>query len=149
MNKSSYKLNEYLCSLNLSFGENINIIPMKIAVPYHNGFISGHFGHTEQFAIFTINPENKIIDRTLVKADEGCGCKSGIADKLARSGVTTMLAGNIGAGAIHHLYTEGIEVVRGCNGPAEDVVLSYLDGGISDGGEVCQAHEGCHDGHQH
>jgi len=79
----------------------------------------------------------------LIKAEEGCGCKSGIADLLAREGVTIMLAGNIGAGAIHHLYTEGIEVVRGCAGPAEEVVLSYLNGKIQDGGQTCTQHAGC------
>ena len=116
---------------------------MKIAIPFFNGFVNDHFGHTENYAVFTINPENKIVNRQLIKAEEGCGCKSGIADLLAREGVTIMLAGNIGAGAIHHLYTEGIEVVRGCAGPAEEVVLSYLNGKIQDGGQTCTQHAGC------
>ncbi len=116
---------------------------MKIAVPYQNGFVNDHFGHTESYAVFTINPENQIVNRSLIKAEEGCGCKSGIADLLAREGVTIMLAGNIGGGAIHHLYTEGIEVIRGCSGPADEVVISYLEGKISDGGKTCSQHEGC------
>ena len=52
---------------------------MKIAIPFHNGFVNEHFGHSEMFAIFTINTENQIINRTLIKTGEGCGCKSGIA----------------------------------------------------------------------
>jgi predicted Fe-Mo cluster-binding NifX family protein len=56
-----------------------------------------------------------------------------------------MLAGNIGAGAIHHLYTEGIEVIRGCTGPAEEVVINFLKGEINDGGQTCHQHEGCED----
>lgn len=122
---------------------------MKIAVPIHNGFVNEHFGHTENYAIFTINPDNQIIDRQLIKADEGCGCKSGIADLLARSGVTLMLAGNIGAGAVHHLYNEGIDVVRGCTGNAESAVIEFLKGEIIDTGTTCQHHGNCGDHHHH
>lgn len=121
---------------------------MKIAIPFQNGFVNDHFGHTENYAVFSINPENKIVDRQLIKAEEGCGCKSGIALLLAREGVTIMLAGNIGAGAINHLYTEGIEVVRGCSGPAEEAVINYLSGNIHDGGQTCTQHTGCNE-HTH
>jgi predicted Fe-Mo cluster-binding NifX family protein len=121
---------------------------MKIAIPYQNGFVNDHFGHSENYAVFTINPENQIVNRSLIKSEEGCGCKSGIGQLLAREGVTIMLAGNIGAGAIHHLYTEGIEVVRGCSGPADEVVMGFLEGKVSDGGKTCAQHEGCGD-HQH
>jgi len=118
---------------------------MKIAVPFHNGFVNEHFGHSENYAIFSIDTENKIVSRSMIRTEEGCGCKSGIGDRLAREGVTIMLAGNIGAGAIQHLYAEGIEVVRGCTGQAEDAVLMYLKGEINDGGLTCNHHEGCGD----
>ncbi len=121
---------------------------MKIAVPFHNGYVNDHFGHSENYAVFTINTDNQIVNRTVIKATEGCGCKSGIGQLLASEGVTIMLAGNIGAGAIHHLYTEGIEVIRGCSGPAEEVVINFLKGEINDGGQTCTQHEGCAD-HQH
>ena len=121
---------------------------MKIAIPFHNGYVNEHFGHSENFAVFTVNPDNQIVDRTVIKADEGCGCKSGIGAVLASEGVTLMLAGNIGGGAIHHLYTEGIEVIRGCSGPAEDVIIDYLNGAVTDGGQTCEQHAGC-DSHPH
>lgn len=121
---------------------------MKIAVPFHNGFVNEHFGHSENYAVFTISPEKEIIQRGMIKADEGCGCKSGIADILSKEGVTLMLAGNIGGGAIHHLNSTGIDVVRGCSGPAEDVVMSYLKGDVSDGGQTCTQHQRCED-HPH
>lgn len=125
-----------------------NKYSMKIAVPYLNGYVNDHFGHSEIYAVFTINTENQIIDRALIKSDTGCGCKSGIGATLSREGVTIMLAGNIGGGAIHHLYVEGIEVVRGCSGLAEDIVISYLAGSITDGGQTCEQHAGCDD-HRH
>ena len=121
---------------------------MKIAIPFHDGFVNEHFGHSENFAVFTINTENQIVNRTLIKADEGCGCKSGIGAVLAREGVTIMLAGNMGGGAVHHLYTEGIDVIRGCSGTAEDVVINYLKGTVADGGQTCDQHQGC-DSHHH
>ncbi|MCX6307101.1 MAG: NifB/NifX family molybdenum-iron cluster-binding protein [Bacteroidetes bacterium] len=121
---------------------------MKIAIPFQDGFVNEHFGHSENFAVFTINPENQIVDRTIIKADEGCGCKSGIGAVLASEGVTLMLAGNIGGGAIHHLSTEGIGVIRGCSGTAEEVVISYLNGTVADGGQTCEQHAGC-DSHPH
>jgi len=121
---------------------------MKIAVPFHNGFVNEHFGHSENYAIFTISHEKEILQRDIITADQGCGCKTGIADQLSKVGVTLMLAGNIGGGAIHHLNSAGIEVVRGCSGSAEDVVKRYLKGDISDGGQTCTQHQGCEDHHQ-
>ncbi len=119
--------------------------PMKIAVPYQNGYVSDHFGHTENYSVFSVNESNTVVNRTLLRGMEGCGCRSGIAGILAREGVTVMLAGNIGAGAIRHLYEEGISVVRGCSGPVDRVVDGYLRGEVTDGGETCHQHEGCHD----
>lgn len=120
---------------------------MKIAVPYHNGYISSHFGQSESFAVFTLNQENQIVGRTLLRP-EACGCKSGVGSTLASEGVTIMLAGGIGEGAIRHLYNEGIIVVRGCEGKADDVVLDYVSGKVTDGGQTCSSHQGC-SGHSH
>ena len=120
---------------------------MKIAVPVHNGFVNDHFGHSDTYSVFSLSHENKIIHTEIVKANEGCGCRSGIAEVLASRGVTIMLAGNIGAGAILHLYTNGIEVVRGCSGLVEDVVTEYLQGNITDNNQTCHQHEGCDDKH--
>jgi predicted Fe-Mo cluster-binding NifX family protein len=120
---------------------------MKIAVPFHHGYVNEHFGHSESYAIFTISADLQIETRGLVRAEEGCGCKSGIADVLAREGVTLMLAGNIGGGAINHLQSRGIDVVRGCAGEAEEVVIQYLKGEVTDGGQTCNHHQGCEDHH--
>jgi predicted Fe-Mo cluster-binding NifX family protein len=117
---------------------------MKIALPVHNGFVNEHFGHSENFTVYTISPEKNIESVNPVVSD-GCGCRSGIAQILAEQGVTIMLAGNIGAGAINHLNESGIEVVRGCYGQAEKVVSEYLKGTITDNEQTCTNHEGCHD----
>jgi predicted Fe-Mo cluster-binding NifX family protein len=115
---------------------------MKIALPVQGGSINEHFGHSENFEIYTISTE-KIIETITPVTSEGCGCHSGIAEILAEQGVSVMLAGNIGGGAINHLNEFGIEVVRGCYGPADLAVRAYLDGTVADNGQTCNNHEGC------
>jgi predicted Fe-Mo cluster-binding NifX family protein len=117
---------------------------MKIAVPVNKGNVNEHFGHSEDFAVFTISTENTI-ESMMPVTSEGCGCRSGIAEILAEQGVSVLLAGNIGAGAITHLNESGIEVVRGCNGQVDNVVVEFLKGTIRDNEQICTHHEGCHD----
>jgi predicted Fe-Mo cluster-binding NifX family protein len=116
---------------------------MKIAVPVHNGFVNEHFGHSENFIIYTISPEKKVESVIPVPSLEGCGCKSGISEILAKHGVSIMLAGNISAGAIHNLNVSGIDVVRGCQGPADLAVRDYLGGEITDREQTCEGHGSC------
>ena len=67
---------------------------------------------------------------------------------MAARGVTLMIAGGIGNGAINVLNNQGIEVIRGCSGNATEAVRLYLSGKITDSGESCHAHEQHHgEGH--
>ncbi len=117
----------------------------KIAVPVtSNNKIDDHFGHCEFYRIFTISETNEIVGEKNIKADEGCGCKSNIANVLAEQDVTIMLAGGIGGGAINVLKNAGIEVVRGCSGIPEEVVKQYIAGSVIDSGESCKTHEEHH-----
>jgi predicted Fe-Mo cluster-binding NifX family protein len=122
---------------------------MKIAVPVHNGFVNDHFGHAENYSVFSVSPDNRIIHSEIIQSNPGCGCRSDIAEVLATQGVTIILAGNIGAGAVRHLYTSGIEVVRGCSGNAESAAEAYLQGTITDNNQTCHQHEGCDEHQQH
>jgi len=106
--------------------------------------IDGHFGHCEYYNIYSISDKNEIINSETIESVSGCGCKSNIASVLAKSGVSIMLAGGIGAGAINVLANSGIEVIRGCSGEAEKVVQQYIGGNISDSGESCAQHEHHH-----
>lgn len=121
-------------------------IKMKIALPSREDFIDGHFGHCEYFTVFTIDSNNKeIIAQETVPSPAGCGCKSNIAHILSEMGVTVMLAGNMGDGAVNVLNSCGIEVLRGCNGHIKDVAQNWLNGTLSDSGDSCHAHEHeCH-----
>jgi predicted Fe-Mo cluster-binding NifX family protein len=116
---------------------------MKIALPVHNGFINDHFGHADKFVVYIISPEKNIESVLPVASLEGCGCRSGIAQVLAEQGVSILLAGKIGTGAINHLNAFGIEVVRGCYGQVDFVVNEFLKGTITDSEQTCAPHEGC------
>lgn len=120
---------------------------MKIAVASKGNIIDDHFGHCEHFKVFTVDNNRKIISEEIVKSPEGCGCRSGIAGELAASGVTLMLAGNMGGGAVQKLASFGIEVVRGCSGDTRKAVENYLAGSLNDNGTSCSAHEGHNCGH--
>jgi predicted Fe-Mo cluster-binding NifX family protein len=122
---------------------------MKTAVPVtSDNQIDGHFGHCESYSVFTINEMKEISEKKRVNSPQGCGCKSDIASVLAAEGVTVMLAGGIGGGAINVLNGSGIEVIRGCAGEATDVVKLYLKGLVEDSGSSCHHHE-VHHGHGH
>ena len=124
---------------------------MKIAVPVtKENQIDGHFGHCESYGVFSISEKNDIVEIKSVESPQGCGCKSDIASVLAADGVTVMLAGGIGGGAINVLNNSGIEVIRGCSGDATEVVNLYLKGSVEDSGSSCQQHEEHHhEGHHH
>ena len=115
---------------------------MKIAVPVtKSNIIDDHFGHCEFYNVYAISEKGEIADVQTIKSEQGCGCKSNIASVLASEGVTVMLAGGIGGGAINVLNNSGIEVVRGCVGNPTEVVKLFLGGQITDSGSSCQQHE--------
>lgn len=118
---------------------------MKIALPSRQDLIDDHFGHCEYFTVFTIDNNKEIIAQETIDSPAGCGCKSNIASILGEMGVTVMLAGNMGEGAVNVLNSCGIDVVRGCSGNVKDVALNWLAGSIADSGDSCHAHEHeCH-----
>jgi predicted Fe-Mo cluster-binding NifX family protein len=118
---------------------------MKIAVPVtERKQIDGHFGHCSSYEVFTVSDNNEITDVKSVESPAGCGCKSDIASVLAADGVSVMLAGGIGQGAINVLNYSGIEVIRGCAGDAAEVVKLYLSGKVEDSGSSCNHHDGHH-----
>jgi predicted Fe-Mo cluster-binding NifX family protein len=125
---------------------------MKIAIPVTStNQVDDHFGHCEFYSIYSISDERKITEIQTIPSFQGCGCKSNIAGVLAADGVSVMLAGGIGGGAISVLNNAGIDVIRGCEGDAAEVVKSYIAGTITDNGESCHHHaaqQGKGGGHQ-
>lgn len=124
-------------------GNHINHIHImkKIVLPAREGRIDDHFGHCEYYVIYTVGEDGSITEREEMASPQGCGCKSGVAAEFQKKGVTVMLAGNMGAGALNKLTGHGIQVIRGCSGKLEDVLSDYLAGRLKDSGEDCHHHD--------
>lgn len=122
----------------------------KIAIPITSDkVVEDHFGHSRFYEIYTFSNTNEIVDLKLLESEPGCGCKSNIVNVLADEGVTFMLSGNIGNGAMNKLNKAGIGVIRGCSGESADVILQYIEGKITDNGVSCSHHSHGHDhGHE-
>lgn len=124
---------------------------MKIAIPTKNNNVDDHFGHCEAYSIFTINNNQEIESVEMLPSPKGCGCKSDIASILQEKGVSVLLAGNMGAGALQIIQNHGIKVFRGNVGDVTKLAEAYLQGKIIDSGVGCASHEHHHgegsDGH--
>ena len=121
---------------------------MKVAVPSRGGQVDEHFGHCEGFSVFSFDAEHRIAGEEMVASPEGCGCKSNIAAELARKGVTHMVAGNMGDGAVRVLQANGIAVTRGAQGNAREAAERFAAGTLTDSGVPCAGH-GHGEGHAH
>lgn len=119
---------------------------MKIAVPARDGLVDSHFGHCEHFMVYSVGEDRTITAEEKVSSPEGCGCKSGIVGVLTRMGVTHLVAGNMGEGAVHVMNAHGIEVIRGAEGSARRVAELYAKGELTDSAETCAGHGHGHGG---
>jgi predicted Fe-Mo cluster-binding NifX family protein len=120
---------------------------MKIAIPSKDNFVDDHFGHCQYYTIFTLKEDNSIDSKAILPSPEGCGCKTNIAAILADMGVTVLLAGNMGEGAVSKLAEAGLFVYRGYTGQVEKVLESYLKGDLGTD-IICQsAHNHSNDSH--
>jgi predicted Fe-Mo cluster-binding NifX family protein len=120
---------------------------MKIALPTRENIVDSHFGHCEKYTIYSVDESKKIIGSEVLPSPQGCGCKSNIAATLREKGVTVMLAGNMGDGALNVLNHYGIEVYRGCTGDVRQVTEAFLQGKVDDSGIGCHHHD--HEGEGH
>ena len=112
---------------------------MKIAVTYENGSVFQHFGHTEQFKIYTI--ENNIITASQILGTDGAGHES-LAVWLKQAGVNKLICGGIGGGAQQALTAAGITWYGGVTGSADDAVNALLKDSLSYGPDArCSHHD--------
>ena len=112
---------------------------MKIAVTYENGQIFQHFGHTEQFKIYTVKDGQLISSEVVNTNGSGHGALSGF---LTDMGVDTLICGGIGGGAINALTEAGIKLFGGVSGAADEAVNSLINGTLMYNPDVhCSHHE--------
>ena len=115
---------------------------MKIAIPYEDGEVYQHFGHSEKFKIYTV--ENGNVSSEIVDT-EGTG-HGALAGFLKARGVDVLICGGIGGGAIAALAAAGIRVFGGVEGEADSAAEAFLKGDLSYDPDVkCSHHEHGHD----
>lgn len=117
---------------------------MKLAVTYQNRQVFQHFGHTEQFKIYTVE-DGKVVSAEVVDSSgSGHGALAGF---LQDRGVGTLICGGIGAGAQTALKQAGIQLYGGVSGSADDAVDALLNGSLLFNANVrCSHHEHEHHG---
>ena len=113
---------------------------MTIAVPYENGQVFQHFGHTAQFKLYKTQDGAVTASRIVDTAGSGHGALAGF---LAAQGVEALLCGGIGTGARNALRDARIEVYGGVSGDADEAVAAFLAGRLAwDPDAQCSHHEG-------
>ena len=119
---------------------------MKIAVTYENGQIFQHFGHTEQFRIYTVE-SGKIINSEVIDTNgSGHGALAGLLSAL---GVDALICGGIGGGAQMALADAGIKLLGGVSGNADEAVEALLSGTLGYNPDVKCDHHDHHHGDAH
>lgn len=112
---------------------------MKIAVTYDNGEVFQHFGHTEQFKIYSI--EGSAIKSSEIVNTNGSG-HGALAEFLASNNVDTLICGGIGGGAQTALSNAGITLYGGVTGDADTAVNNLISGNLSFNPNVhCDHHD--------
>ncbi len=120
---------------------------MKIAVTYENGEVFQHFGHTEQFKLYTV--ENGKIKQEQVVDTNGNG-HGALAGFLQNAGADTLICGGIGQGAQNALRDAGITLYGGVTGKADDAVCFLINGNLGYNPDVhCDHHDHEHEGNKH
>ena len=110
---------------------------MMIAVPSSGKSICAHFGHCDNFNLFEADG-NQIVSE---KSVPNPGHKPGyLPNFLADMGVTVVVAGGMGGGAVQIFQERGVAVVAGTSGDARAAVEMYLKGELASTGEVCHEH---------
>lgn len=117
---------------------------MKIAVTHENGKIFQHFGHTEQFKVYTVE-EGKILASEVVSTNgQGHGA---LAALLASLGADALICGGIGGGAQMALAERGIKLYGGVCGECDAAVAALLEGRLGyDPDARCDHHDHGHSG---
>ena len=100
---------------------------MKIAVPYADGLVFQHFGHTPAFKIYEIRAGEILNEEELDATGSGHGA---LAQMLSQQGVNLLICGGIGGGAKMALAEAGIVVMGGVAGEADDAVDAFLAGNL-------------------
>ena len=117
---------------------------MIIAVPYQNGEIFQHFGHTEAFKLYGVQDGAIVTTQIAETGGSGHGALAGL---LREKGVTDLICGGIGGGARTALAQAGIRLYPGVTGEADKAAEALLAGKLAYDPETTCAHHDHGEGH--
>ncbi|MDD2236970.1 MAG: NifB/NifX family molybdenum-iron cluster-binding protein [Kiritimatiellae bacterium] len=110
---------------------------MKVAIPLAEGKLCMHFGHCEQFAMVEADETSKSVQGVTMLTPPAH--EPGVLPRwLHEQGANVILAGGMGQRAQALFEQNGISVVVGAPvGEPEALVLSWLNGSLQSGENVC------------
>lgn len=110
---------------------------MKIAIPTANGQLCMHFGHCQQFAFVTVDPENKTVTETEMLTPPPH--EPGVLPKwVAENGGNLVIAGGMGQRAQQLFNQNQVEVLVGAGADSpENLATAFLNGTLQTGQNVC------------
>ncbi len=124
---------------------------MKIAVASENGFVSAHFGHCTEYVLFTVGPQDEIIEKVVIPSP-GHRQRGFLPGYLAQMGATHVITGGIGHLARRLFAERWIITIAGASGPVDRVVEDFLanllvvDENMCPHSKVCEKQNGsCHE----
>lgn len=120
---------------------------MKIAIPYDEGNVFQHFGHTEWFKVYETSKGSVSASGMLNAGGSGHGA---LVDLLKENGVDTLICGGIGGGAQSALAQAGIQLCGGVSGSVDEAIEKLLTGSLACTAEPTCDHHGegeHHDAH--
>ncbi|MGE4549010.1 MAG: NifB/NifX family molybdenum-iron cluster-binding protein [Intestinibacillus sp.] len=99
---------------------------MKIAVPTENGSIFAQLGQAKEFTVVTVSEDGRQFEKEIVPA-RGDGVIS-VVSLMAERRVDALICGELGLMARSAFEMIEIELVPGCEGPADEAISKYLAG---------------------
>ena len=116
---------------------------MKVAIAKDGDFVSEHFGHCKEYALFVVKNSRITASENLVSPGHEPGKLPAL---LAEHNVTHVLAGGMGPKAVDLFCVNNIEVFLGVRGRIDSVITDFISGNIAQGESSCTHgpdHEGC------
>lgn len=114
---------------------------MRIAIPFYEGLIFQHFGHSKQFKIYEI--ENHQVLMEFIAEAEATGHQA-VAEMLQSLDVKAVICGSIGEDAMQALNDAGILFYGGVAGQADDAITDLVNGALAYDPDIrCTRHDDC------
>ncbi len=106
--------------------------------------VDGHFGHTKEFALYTI--EGTIVKN--VKFVTPPPHEPGVLPRfLGQNGIDVIVTGGMGQMAVNLFNQQNIDVILGAKGSIEQNLSEYIGGILESKGSSCDHKHGEHHGH--